>query len=159
MAAIDGYFVLHASRDYFLETSSLEILDKSEDKIESKRKFAELLNTQGAYEPVAFVHNIQSIEQIFGLTNHIDEGWNESIENKKYVVELNPGKGKRSTSVGDIVIDAKNNKVHLVSGLGFTELDKSTFNFKEVLDKSVSLGKEAVKKRNEKYGIKNLGIE
>lgn len=158
MAAINGYFVLHASENDFRDTSMLEMMDRSEGKVESKKKFAELLDTEGAYHAVAFVHNVQGMDPVFELTNHIEQDWNRKLENKKFVVEINPAKQKRSTSVGDIIIDAKNEKVHLVSGVGFKELDPNTFDLKKLMDKTVKLGKEALDQKFEKYGIRDLEI-
>lgn len=159
MPAINGYFVLHASEDHFMDTNMMEMMDRSEGKVESKKKFAELLDTEGAYKAVAFIHNVQGMDAVFELTNHIDEAWNNNPKNKPYVVELNPANRKRSTSVGDIIIDAKKEKVHVVSGVGFKELDPTTFDMKKLMDTAVNLGKEALDKKFEKYGIKDLKID
>lgn len=137
--SIKGYFVLHANRPYSRDTMMLEMMDKSEGKLESHQKFAELLNTEGAYSPVAFVHNVTGIEEIFGLTNHIDTSW---TDNKKHIVEINPSEGKRSTSVGDIILDAKKEKVFLVSSFGFTELTHESIDPKALIEKTAELTKE-----------------
>lgn len=129
--SIKGFFVLHANRPYMRDTIMLEMMDKSDGKVESHAKFAELLNTEGAYSPVAFVYNIDNIGKTFELTNHIDRSWTENTTN---VTELEKGKGKRSTSVGDIVLDAENEKIFVVSSFGFTELNNNNVDAKKLIE-------------------------
>lgn len=140
--SIKGYFVFHANRPYFRDTNMLEMMDKSEGKVESHKKFVELLDTEGAYSPVAFVHGVDHIEHTFGLTNHIDSSW---TDNKRNVVEINPTEGKRSTSVGDLVVDADKEKLFVVSGVGFKELKQDRIDLKALIEKTAELAKQASK--------------
>lgn len=146
MAAIKGYFVLHADRPHFRETTGLEMMDKSEGKIDSKKRFGELLDAEDGYTPVAFVHNTP-MNRVFELTNNIEYSW---TDNKDNVVNLTDEPGLRSTSVGDVIIDPQAYKVFAVSGFGFTELDESYFDKKALVEKSISAGKAALDKRHDK---------
>lgn len=136
--SIKGFFVLHANRPYMRDTIMLQMMDKSDGKVESHAKFAELLNTEGAYSPVAFVYNIDNIEKTFELTNHIDKSWTENTAN---VTELEKGAGKRSTSVGDIVLDAEKEKIFVVSDFGFTELNNKNVDAKKLIENVAAYAK------------------
>ena len=136
---IKGFFVFQANRPYSRDTMDMEMMDDSEGKVESHKKFAELLNTEGAYSPVAFVYNVDNIEKTFELTNHIDHDW---TENRKNVIALNPTVGKRSTSVGDIVLDTVKEKAFLVSGCGFRELNQESIDVKRLIDETSELTKK-----------------
>lgn len=148
--SIKGYFVLHANRPYMRDTIMLEMMDKSEGKVESHTKFAELINTEGAYSPVAFVYNIDNIGKTFELTNHIDKAWTENSEN---VTELLKGVGKRSTSVGDIVLDAEKETIYVVSSFGFTELNNKDVDTKKLIKNLVDMTKSQKPKASNDLNI------
>lgn len=145
MPAIKGYFVLHAAPSNFRETTGLQMMDKSEGKTDSKKRFGELLDAEDGYRPVAFVHNVP-MERVFELTNNIDDLW---VKNKDHVVSLTNEEGLRSTSVGDVIIDPQAYKVFAVSDFGFTELDDAFFDKEALLEKSISVGKAALDRRHE----------
>ena len=58
------------------------------------------------FKKVAIVE-CYNMEDVFRVTNHIDESWTKNPE----VLEV-IGVGNRSTSVGDIVIDSDNRKFY-----------------------------------------------
>jgi hypothetical protein len=69
------------------------------------------------YKAVALV-DVPELHQVFQATNHIDSNWTENAE----VVALPNGKGQRSTSVGDIVVDLSTNTSYICASFGWDEI-------------------------------------
>lgn len=59
-----------------------------------------------------------NIDEVFRVTNHIDESWTENPE----VKELHDPR-PRSTSVGDVVVsEDENNQAYLCAGMGWEKI-------------------------------------
>jgi hypothetical protein len=68
------------------------------------------------YAKVAVVET-ESVDDVFGLTNHIDHDWTLNPQ----VVEVVPG-GQRPTSVGDVVVTPEGKKMYCDS-VGWKEIE------------------------------------
>lgn len=115
-----GLVVFHANQEAFRDAMFFQ--HEGPDK---------LLNhfNEGKYNPVALLGPKHSLEDAFAKTNHIDSDWQDN----EGVREINQSSGKRSTSVGDIVLDTVNNKAYAVANVGFKELDIEKLDFDEQL--------------------------
>jgi len=75
--------------------------------------------------PKGFTHvatiEAPAVEAVFGLSNHIDRPWTENPE----VVELPSADGNRlrSTSVGDVIVDAETMAGWTIDSMGLTQFE------------------------------------
>jgi len=67
------------------------------------------------YQKVAEVE-CENLEEVFRVTNHIDRSWTENPEVKWHAEQV------RSTSVGDIVVDEKNN-IFSCENIGWVQIN------------------------------------
>lgn len=70
----------------------------------------------GDYLHVANVE-ADSLQEVYRLTNHIDHSWTDNPQAEPV------GNEHRSTSVGDVIVDAEG-KAHMVASFGFTDISK-----------------------------------
>ena len=72
------------------------------------------------YDKVVTIHNINvdNLSDVYRMTNHIDESWEEVIENP---FELHRSKN-RSTSIGDVFFVKGTGQIFIVAPCGYLEL-------------------------------------
>jgi len=116
--SLRGLVVFHANDASFRDTTFFT--KGREDKV------IELFN-DSQYQPAAHLGSKFGLEDVFRATNHIDSAWTENPG----VREINKDTRKRSTSVGDIVLDASERKAYVVASFGFEPLDVEKMNFDE----------------------------
>lgn len=139
---LKGLIVFQASIDAFRTTTFF--------KQDGPEKLIELFN-EGEFNPVALFPQDTSMDAIFERTQNIDRAWTENSGLR----EIDTTSRKRSTSVGDVIVDTVKRKAYAVSGIGFTELDAE----KLALDDQIGQAKNLIQKdmrRDHRLG-KSLG--
>lgn len=115
-----GLVLFHANREIFRDTIFF-----GEDR---KDMVVDYFN-DSQYDPVAHLGPEFPVESVFENTNHHEKSWTEN----KGVREINKTGGKRSTSVGDIILDASNRRAFVLAPIGLQELEVDKMNFDEQL--------------------------
>ena len=75
----------------------------------------------GMYQTVAVV-TADRLDDVFGLTNHIDWNWTTHRAVEKLATARNP----RSTSVGDLVVDLSTLQLHVCAMFGWGTIEGGT---------------------------------
>lgn len=76
------------------------------------------LNPAGRYQLVAEV-DTDKLSAVFERTNHIESSWDTCPHPTVTVHKRLTGRGHRSTSVGDVVLDAKRGTLHFCAPFGW----------------------------------------
>ena len=134
---LNGYLIFHANPDITRDTMCF-IYDHGVDDTSSLA----VLFEDGQYDPVALLRPDATVADMIRLTNNgvIKDNWTEN--DGVLAIGRNPAgeTGKRSTSVGDIVIDLNEHQAFAFNGMNLTQVDV----LPEVVTEQISRAKNQI---------------